>query len=189
MKKGLDYAGKTQNIHALGPYSIYRQFILTMQSTKGDWTSFNQDGFEEETYFKENEQSVMASCYFYIYKTQLLFMFKAYDMAWETALKAKDIHTYITGFIPVSNYYFYMALCLCKRLSPSEVPVSNQDKKNAARERNTLLSELNTHVDQLKVWGDGARENWMHKYYLVEAEKHRALMDVPGAIRFFHSDH
>jgi len=169
VEKGLDYANKTQNFHALGPYSVYRQFILTMQNADADHKKFNQDGFNEGQFVEANEQNVMALCYFYIYKTQMLFIFKDYDKAYETALVSKSIYHYITGFIPVSVYYFYMALCLCKQLP--------KDK--------SLLPELNKHLDQLKIWGGDARENWQHKYYLVVAEKHRALADVPQTIRYF----
>lgn len=170
LNKGLDYATKTHNYHALGPYSIFRQFILTMQQAKETKIyGFCQDGFDEAQYIKSNKQSMMAQCYLYIYKTQLLFMFKKYDEAYEVARLAQATHSYITGFISVSVYYFYMALCLCKKL-PDDA---------------ALLPELQSHIDQLNVWGIDARENFLHKYYLVEAEKHHALGDLSGSIRFF----
>ena len=44
--------------------------------------------FDEEEFLARNEQNVMARCYFYIYKTQLLYMMGDFELARDYARQA-----------------------------------------------------------------------------------------------------
>lgn len=166
---GLDYAEKTANFHAYGPYSIFRQFMLTMLSEKGDQHRFSMDNFHEENYLEANKNNTMGRCFLYIYKTQMVYMFKHYQFAYENSQKAKEVINSITGFIPVSTHYFYTALTYCRYFQ--------KDKY--------VRSELDKYIAQLQQWGKQIADNWLQKYYLVLAEKNRFMKNTDKAIYYY----
>lgn len=169
IENGIHYASLTHNIHAIGTYRVYEQLQLFLQSENNNFEFWSENGFDENRYLIENSQNNMALNYYYIYKTQLLYLFGNLDQAWEHSRKAKVILPYIMGFLPVSTHYFYTALLLCERIK-SDI---------------TQMNELNDYLAQLQIWGEMAPHNWKHKHSLVIAEKAYALGDIAEAIRYF----
>ncbi|MBF0288914.1 MAG: AAA family ATPase [SAR324 cluster bacterium] len=169
VEKGLDFVNKTQNFHGLGPYSIYNQLVLTLQSKDGSVTRLSQKEFREEEFIERNEMNVMALCYFYIYKTQLAYMFGEYEAAYQFSLKSRKILPYITGFVPTQTCIFYGALSFCQALDQHE---DNE-------------SILQQDLQQLKEWNEGTKENFLHKLYLLEAEIALVKRNLPQAIDFY----
>ena len=168
-QKGLDYAKKTANFHALGPYSVWEQFMLSMMDENASTTDFTINGFDEEKYLKDNENNTMGRCFLYIYKTQYLYIHKHYELAYKYALKSKEVIASIAGFIPMSNHYFYGGLSYCRKY----------------RDNPKLAEELDVYIDQLKMWSDQMPDNWLQKYYLVMAEKLRFSENRYEAINYY----
>ncbi len=166
---GLDYARKTTNFHAIAPYSVFEQFVLSMISDDASTTDFEINNFDETQFFNDNKDNAMGQCYMCIYKTQYLYLHKHYDKAYEYAIRSKDILNAIVGFIPVSTHYFYAALCFCHKYM----------------ENKELEEELNNYIKQLKQWADQIPDNWLQKYYIAMAEKLRFSKNKLEAIEYY----
>ena len=171
IEKGLDFAEKTQNFHSLGTFLLYRQLVLTLRSETGSETKFAMDGFDEKAHLDEYEANAMSHCYFHILKTMMCYLFCRFEEAVPHAKKAMEMLPYITGFIPVSTAHFYVALVLCRTLKHNRDPHVEQ--------------ELEGYIKQWETWAGYCPENWLHKYYLIQAERSHALGEVDAAIRYY----
>jgi len=169
VKKGLDYVEKTANFHARGPYTVFKQFVLSMMTENASVEQFEIDGFSENKYLEENKENAMGRCFLYIYKTQYLYMHKEYNKAFEYANKSREVLGSITGFIPIATHYFYGALCFCRKY----------------RDDPQIANDLDNYIAQLKEWADQVPENWLQKYYLIMAEKNKYSEDKSQTINFY----
>jgi predicted ATPase len=169
VKRGLDYAEKTANFHARGPYTVFKQFVLSMMTGNASVEQFGIDGFSEKKYLEENKENAMGRCFLYIYKTQYLYMYKEYDKAFEYVNKSREVLGSITGFIPIATHYFYGALCFCRKY----------------RDDPQIANDLDNYIAQLKQWADQVPENWQQKYYLIMAEKNKYSEDKSQTINFY----
>jgi predicted ATPase/signal transduction histidine kinase/CheY-like chemotaxis protein len=153
-EKGLDFNNKTQNLHGTALISPHYQVSKTLLSNDGDHLNLSMDGFDEGEFVKNNEQNFMGLCFFYIYKTQLAYMFGAADEAHHFGCKARELLHFITGFPSTQAGVFYGALSACAVLDPAD------------EQWTAVISDL----EQLKRWNEGAPENFKHKLHLLEAE-------------------
>ena len=168
-RKGLDFNAKTQNLHGTALISPHYQVVRTLLSGDGDFLNLSVDGFSEAEFIKNNEQNSMGLCFFYIYKTQLAYMFGANEEAYAFGLKARELLHFITGFPSTQAGVFYGALSACAVLSPAD---------------SEWLAVIND-LEQLKRWNEGAPENFKHKLHLLEAEIARKKGEVLQAIRCY----
>ena len=168
-EKGLDFNVKTQNLHGTALILPHYQVVRTLLSSDGDFLNLGWDGFSEAEFIKNNERNFMGLCFFYVYKTQLAYMFGANREAYGFGLKARKLLHFITGFPSTQAGIFYGALSACAVLSPAD------------SEWFTVIEDL----EQLKRWNDGAPENFKHKLHLLEAEIARKKLDIPQAINLY----
>ena len=153
-EKGLDFNNKTQNLHGTALISPHYQVVKTLLSKDGDYLNLSMDGFDEGAFVKNNEQNFMGLCFFYIYKTQLAYMFGAAEEAHRFGLRARELLHFITGFPSTQAGVFYGALSACAVLSPAD------------GEWQSVQDDL----EQLNRWNEGAPWNFRHKLHLLEAE-------------------
>ncbi|MCF8089733.1 MAG: AAA family ATPase, partial [Desulfotignum sp.] len=167
VKKGLEFNERTQNLHGTALITPHYQVVQTLLSEEGDFVTLSIDGFSEAEFIEKNDQNAMGLCFFYIYKTQLAYLFGAYEPAYAFSLKARALLHYITGFPSTQAGVFYGALSACSVLDP------------AGPEWASVEGDL----AQLKQWNTGAPENFEHKLYFLEAEMARKKGDTLEAIQ------
>jgi predicted ATPase/class 3 adenylate cyclase len=98
----------------------------------------------------------------YVYKLTLCYLFGEYQQALENAVLAEN---YLEGglamlVIPVFNFYDSLARLAVYR----SVPKSQQKR---------LLQKVQANQKKMKKWAHHAPMNHLHKFHLVEAERHR----------------
>ena len=169
VEKGLEFNVKTQNLHGTALITPHDQVVKTLMSTDGDFLTLSMDGFNEAEFIENNAQNYMGLCFFYIYKTQLAYMFGAFEAAHAFGLKAKKLLHFITGFPSTQAGIFYGALSACAVMHPDDEQWS------------TVIADL----EQIRRWNDGAPENFKHKMYLLEAEIARKKGEIPLAVRCY----
>ena len=167
VKKGLAFNERTQNLHGTALITPHYQVVETLLSEAGDFLTLSMDGFSEAEFIEKNERNSMGLCFFYIYKTQLAYLFGAHEQAYEFGLKAKALLHFITGFPSTQAGVFYSALSACSVLAPD------------TREWTAVTEDL----AQISRWNEGAPENFKHKLRFLEAEIARRKGDIPEAIQ------
>lgn len=166
VRTGLDFNCKTQNLHGTALITPHYQVVQTLLSGDGDFLHLGVDGFSEEEFVRNNEQNLMGLCFFYIYKTQLAYMFGATEEAYGFGEQARQLLHYITGFPSTHTGVFYAALSACAILSPVD------------KDWSIVMADL----EQLRAWSKGAPENFKHKMHFLEAEIARKQKDIAAAI-------
>ncbi|TAG96473.1 MAG: GAF domain-containing protein [Oscillatoriales cyanobacterium] len=109
----------------------------------------------------------------YAAKTILFYQFGAYPEAIEQAELCYQWVGATPGYYFVALLYYYHALALL---------VCDYPDIGAQR---IALEQVESHQNNLKFWASYAPENFLHKFYLVEAERQRFLDNKAEAIDFY----
>lgn len=99
----------------------------------------------------------------YLNKMILAYLFEAYEEGQQYATQASEIQEK-AELIKGSHHWMYDAL-LCLARFPEARP----------RAQKVLMARVEECLDELSMLAEYAPTNHLHKYYLVEAEKHRVL--------------
>ncbi|MEG4584344.1 AAA family ATPase [Microcoleus sp. MOSTC5] len=121
---------------------------------------------------QDNDLSAIALAY--TYKLMLAYFSGNYTSALEYSTQAKPYLMALSGMISIPIFHFYTALTHLA-LFPTQ-PESEQGE---------FLSLAQTHQTTLQQWAQNAPMNHLHKWYLVEAEKHRVLGNKAEAIEHY----
>ncbi|BAY87090.1 serine/threonine protein kinase with two-component sensor domain [Calothrix parasitica NIES-267] len=142
---------------------IFRQSILNFQSKDENFGILSGEAYNEyqsiASMIEANDASGLH--YLYLHKLILCYWFEEYEQAQENANKAKLYLAAGTGFISIPNFNFYQSLTALALCVDSEY------------EQESLLALVTHNQLKLKKWADDAPMNYLHKFYLVEAEKFR----------------
>ena len=111
--------------------------------------------------------------YFYFHKLILCYWFGSFAQAKENAAKAKHYLVGGTGFITVPIFHFYDSLTALA-IYPE-----------AQSEQDNLLKQVTDNQVKLQQWAHHAPMNYLHKFYLVEAERHRVLGQYLEAMDYY----
>ena len=162
-KKYNGFIRRIQYEDCLPFFTLTRQMIHALKGQTKHDTCLDDDHFDETGYINQirNENEIpFAMAWYYIIKTQALFLFEEYQGALKTAQKTEErLESGIGGNIALPEHCFYYALVLTY-LYPS---ASGKDKK-------LYLKILKKKLKLFKKWSDNAPENFEHKYLLVKAQ-------------------
>ncbi|MEJ6480830.1 AAA family ATPase [Nostoc punctiforme UO1] len=109
--------------------------------------------------------------YFYLNKLFLYYLFDDTNQAIGNAVLAQEYLPAMTGAALVAIFNFYDSLC---RLAV----YSNTD----TAKQSELLEQVAENQAKMKNWAHHAPMNYLHKWHLVEAERHRVLGEVVEAM-------
>ncbi|MDM8557977.1 AAA family ATPase [Candidatus Parabeggiatoa sp. HSG14] len=141
------------------------QFILlNLTGLTADKEVFCNDNLSEAYYLErcQSHQSFMGLCLYYIQKLEVLYLYGKSTHALIYALKAKRYLSFITGLFSVAVYNFYYSLSLI-----ALYPITYGE------ERKQYWRQLESNQQQMKNWADNCPHNFLHLYFLVEAEMAR----------------
>jgi PAS domain S-box-containing protein len=102
--------------------------------------------------------------YFYLHKLILCYLFGDLSQALENAGKFRQGLTGGTGFLTVPVFHFYDSLAALAAYPDADI-----------WERELLLKKVGENQKKMQKWAAHAPMNHLHKFHLVEAEKHRVL--------------
>jgi predicted ATPase/signal transduction histidine kinase/CheY-like chemotaxis protein/tRNA A-37 threonylcarbamoyl transferase component Bud32 len=112
----------------------------------------------------EQENDYYGILYLYLNKIILSYLFEEYSQAIAYANIAENYLDGATGLILVAIFYFYDSLA--RLMIYPELASCEQAK---------IMKRVNANQKKMKFWANMAPMNYLHKYYLVEAERHRVL--------------
>jgi len=121
---------------------------------------------------QDNNLTAIATAY--IYKLLLAYSFSNYTAALDYLAQGKQYLIAVSGLAFVSNFHLYAALTHLALF-----------RAQPAIEQTEILGLVETHQSTLQQWAQNAPMNYLHKWYLVEAEKHRVFGNKAEAIEMY----
>ena len=112
-----------------------------------------------------------ALCYFHFHKLMLSYLFSDYAAAIQHAIKAKQYSAAIAGLYVVPLFNFYESLAYLAQYS--------QETESGQAE---IIKIVTAAQELLAEWAKSTPMNFQHKFWLVEAERHRVLGNKLEAI-------
>ncbi|MFB2919392.1 trifunctional serine/threonine-protein kinase/ATP-binding protein/sensor histidine kinase [Aerosakkonema funiforme] len=122
----------------------------------------------------DREKDFVSISIVYIYKLFLAYLFGNYKNAIDYSTEAKKCLTSLPGLIFIPIFHFYTALTHL-------ISFPTQPKLEQAK----ILAQVETHQTALQQMAQNAPMNYLHKWYLVEAEKNRVLDNKITALEHY----
>ncbi|MEG4581631.1 serine/threonine-protein kinase PknK, partial [Microcoleus sp. MON1_C5] len=123
-------------------------------------------------HLQSNDQ--LAIFYLYLYKLQLCYCFENYSQAIEIITIGENYFGSSVGMILVAIFHFYDSLA---RLA---VYLDTEKSRQQG-----IIEKVEANQEKMKKWADHAPMNFLHKFYLVEAERHRVLGEKVEAMEMY----
>jgi predicted ATPase/signal transduction histidine kinase len=156
--------------------SIHRQSILNLLGNVASPYYLIGEAYDEEKnlplYLETND--VMGIFYLYVSKLHLCYLFEQYPLAWENATLAENYLHGGRGQIVTPLFYFYDSLTRLAIYPNASV-----------FEQKCILDRVQANQEKMYNWTHHALMNYLHKYYLVEAERYRIGGEYLEAIEFY----
>ena len=150
---------------------LNRQVLLNLMGQAEDKCLLIGENYDETKMLplhrEANAQNLCRSVYFY--KLFLCYIFQDYQQAIENANSAEKYSDSAVGTIPL--YHFYNSLVHLALYS--DAPKSEQK---------LILQKVKANQKNIEKWAQFAPMTHLHKFYLVEAERHRVLGEKTKAI-------
>ncbi|WP_066423620.1 ATP-binding sensor histidine kinase [Anabaena sp. 4-3] len=152
---------------------LYRQVVLNLLSDSEDCYRLNGEAYNEQRDIKYHlaGKDGIGLLNLYMCKTQLCYLMANYHEAKENIEKLENYLHAAIGSLILPQFHFYDSLV---RLAIH--PHASES------EREKILTKVKTNQDKLQYWSDYAPMNYLHKFYLVEAEYDRVLGNNLAAI-------
>ena len=109
-----------------------------------------------------------------LYKLFLCYLFQDYRQAWQHATIAEKYLDGAPAVFIVAVFYWYDSL----------TRLALYPEQNHAQQQQSL-DKIAHNQDKIKTWADHAPMNYLHKFYLVEAERYRVLGHLLEAMEYY----
>jgi len=171
-----DAIHKIKQETALNYHETCLQAILNLLGKSENPSLLKGEACDEESklllHQQANDQTGVA--YIYWNKFLLSYWFENYSEAIENIAIAEKYLDVILGLPLVPIFHFYDSLVWLAVYS--DTPQSEQQG---------LLDRVQANQEKMQKWAHHAPMNYLHKFYLVEAERHRVLGEKIGAIEMY----
>lgn len=152
---------------------IYRQSVLNLLGTVDNPCRFIGKAYDEEKtlpiQFQAND--VIGILLLYFNKLYLCYLFEDFYQAVENASLVEKYLDGVKGQLIVPVFYFYDSLAQLAVYTDA----SNSEQK-------CILDKIQVNQEKMQHWAHHAPMNYLHKFYLVEAERHRVFGEYPEAM-------
>lgn len=151
---------------ALNNTKICWQAILNLMGNTQNPCQLQGAVYDEEKMLPLHQQTnnQLALHYFYLHKLTLCYLLEDYPAALQTIPPLESSFGASTGQLTVVIFYFYDSLV---RLAT--YPQASESQQQS------ILDRVKVNQEKMQQWADHAPMNHLHKYSLVEAERHRVL--------------
>ncbi len=160
---------------ALNNTKICWQAVLNLMGKNPNLYQLKGEVYDEEKMLPLHQQTndQLAIHYLYLQKLALCYVFENYPEALKTIPQVESSFGASTGQLTVVIFYFYDSLV--------QLAVYSQ----ASQEQQEILNRVQANQEKMQQWAHYAPMNHLHKYYLVEAERHRVLEEKIAAMEMY----
>ncbi|MBN3925586.1 ATP-binding sensor histidine kinase [Nostoc sp. NMS4] len=143
---------------------IYQQSVLNLLGVAEDPCRLIGEAYDEEKMLPLHLEAKdgIGLLYLYFYKLHLCYLFQQFPQAAENATLAEKYLDSGTGQLVVPIFYFYDSLAKLAVYADA----SDSEQK-------CILDRVQANQEKMQYWAYHAPMNNSHKFYLVEAERHR----------------
>ncbi|MFB8793578.1 MAG: AAA family ATPase [Microcoleus sp.] len=173
------YSKAINQIGQEGPFNwtaIFWQVVLNLLGKAEDPIRLMGDAYNQEQALPRAIKVNNRIELLFIYSNQLIlcYLFGEVQQAVNNATLAKQYLEGLAGMPVVSAIYLYESLAyLCLFVEASDA------------EKEALLNRVNANQEKMLQWADHAPMNYVHKFYLVEAERYRVLGENMEAMEMY----
>lgn len=141
---------------------IYQQTVLNLLGQANTLIYLMGEAYDENQMLPIHKQNLENNLLFRVYfqKTILCYLFGAYPEALDNTALAEHYLKSVIGSLLVPCFYFYDSL----------VHLAVFPTRSTKLEKKTLLRKVLLNQKKLRKWIHCAHMNYLHKFYLVEAE-------------------
>ena len=163
---------------ALDSNEITQQAVWNLMGKAENPCRLIGEMYNEEAMLPLHLEANIKSTLFWTYlnKIILCYLFEDFPQAVEISDKNKDYLDGVTGALSVTVFNLYDSLV---RLAIF-FKASNSEQKS-------ILTQVKANQKKLQKWAHHAPTNYLHKFYLVEAERHRVLGESVQAMNYYES--
>ncbi|WP_414513946.1 AAA family ATPase [Nostoc sp. PCC 9305] len=161
---------ESTNANAL---KVYQQTVLNLMTTAATPEILIGEAYDESQELPLLQQANHHKGLFYLYfnKLFLCYYFENFSQAVDNANQAENYPDGGRSNAVFPIFYFYDSLARLMLY-----PQVNQE------EQAMILQRVTESQQKMQLWADHAPMNYLHKWYLVEAERHRVLGEVAAAM-------
>ncbi|MCT7982405.1 AAA family ATPase [Laspinema sp. A4] len=159
--KYLKFIEETNDRNMIAGYQTLQQTVLNLQGLTDSPLTLNNPEYDETAILRlwADNQFYVGMNWFWMLKSLILFLQEDYEAALIVARQADETIGTNFGFFSMTQHYFYYSLILT-----ALYPTAEEEKKV------NFWTILNQNRKNLKLWAETGKENFLHKYLLVEAE-------------------
>ncbi len=155
---------------------IYWQAVLNLREPTDQPGKLIGRAYDEQImlpiHVKANDQ--LTLCSLYVQKLMLSYLFQSYSESIENAALAEKYLEAVMSTLVMPIFHFYDSLAWLALYAESE-----------KAEQKRIIKKVTANQKKIKKLADHAPMNFLHKFYLVEAERARVL-DKEGEARVFY---
>lgn len=176
IKTNLIRLQKIKQSFSINWVNIWGQFIQNMQGKSKDPVKLSGDFCNEDemVLILKRIGDMLGMVFFYISKMILNYNFGNYFTAVQYGKKVEENLAGASATMDIAMYYFYDSL--------SRLAVYSTLTKD---EQNEVLFRINNNLAMMKTWSKLAPMNFLHKFYLVQAELCRVTENYSEAIEYY----
>jgi histidine kinase len=158
--KYLDFTSKTKHQWVYDGIFALKMGVCNLLGISHSPESFSFDEIDETKEFKEwvERTSFNAASFYHILKAETYYLYGNSALALQHLKQAEPFMPAIAGMIITSSYNFYHSLVLAD-LYGKQVMADEE-----------IIAQITQNQLQMKKWADNCTQNFLHKYYLVEAQ-------------------
>ncbi|MEG3885852.1 ATP-binding protein [Microcoleus sp. herbarium19] len=176
MKEARHALCRIKQYNTVNYVEIYRQAVLNLIGDCQNNCQLSGDAYNEyeslNSHQQQNDRYAILNVY--LNKMILCFLFEEIQDGVTNARGAEDYLNGVIGTAFVAVFYFYDSLIHLKAaLVLADI------------ERDAVFKRVTNNQSKMKVWAARAEMNYLHKYYLVEAELSKILQQKSEAIDLY----
>ena len=155
---------------------LYRQIVFNLCHTTTDPARLVGDAYDEESILPllRETNNINALAQLHLNKMILCFLFGEFAQALEQSRTTEPYLGGLLGEPAVPVFYMYDSLARLAML-PNAAPSQTEE----------FLKKVASNQEKMDVWAQHAPMNYLHKYYLVEAERARVQAEEDAARRYY----
>jgi len=181
---------------ALSYNQPFRQAVLNLQGQSNQPHQLVGEVMDEASLisYYQNSKNGTGLWVVYIAKATLCYLFAEFEQALTASTSAQQYLTAATSHVLIPVWCFYnslVRLALVKEGRRQNPPLTPPRRGTEGRREEDfgcffhLLEEVRANQEKMQLWADSAPMNYLHKFYLVEAEYYRVLGEKAQAIEFY----
>ncbi|GAB4536192.1 MAG: AAA family ATPase [Pleurocapsa sp.] len=176
-QKYLELLVKSKQEHSIIYGRIWQQLALNFSNLAADPLCLQGEAFDESQMLPVFEETDNHQLLFTVYQAKLIlaYNFKDYQAAIVYAQNAAPYLHAAFGLVGITVYVFYESLAFL-----TSYPEASPEEKTQ------ILVKIDENLVKMQYWAECAPMNFLHQYYLVEAEKARVLGENWQAAEFYH---